>query len=92
VRLKCGDPGVCALGAEKADALNAAGIAYEVGAWVTAAIAASAAMGGFLTERGTCDALMLATGQSADAGKRPGWITCLRPGMRVAVFFGFRGV
>jgi len=36
---------------------------------VTAASAASAAMGGFLPERGTFDALMLATGQSADAGK-----------------------
>ena len=70
------------------DALTAAGIAYGVVLGVTAASAASAAMGGFLTERGTCDALMLATGQSADAGKRPDWITSLRPGMRVAVYMG----
>lgn len=88
VRLKCGDPGVFARGAEEADALTAAGIAYEVVPGVTAASAASAAMGGFLTERGTCDALLLATGQSADAVKRPDWITSLRPGMRVAVYMG----
>lgn len=88
VRLKCGDPGVFARGAEEADALNAAGIAYEIVPGVTAASAASAAMGGFLTERGTCDTLMFATGQSADEGKKPEWMTSLRPGMRVAVYMG----
>lgn len=88
VRLKCGDPGVFARGAEEADAVNAAGIAYEIVPGVTAASAASAAMGGFLTERGTCDTLMLATGQSADERKQPDWMTSLRPGMRVAVYMG----
>lgn len=88
VRLKCGDPGVFARGAEETDALNAAGIAYEIVPGVTAASAASAAMGGFLTQRGSCDTLMLATGKSADAGKTPDWISSLRAGMRVAVYMG----
>lgn len=88
VRLKCGDPGVFARGAEEADALNAAGIAYEIVPGVTAASAASAAMGGFLTERGACDTLVLATGQSEILGKRPDWLTILHPGTRVALYMG----
>ncbi|MBT0958303.1 uroporphyrinogen-III C-methyltransferase [Alphaproteobacteria bacterium KMM 3653] len=88
VRLKCGDPGVFARGAEEVDALTAAGIAYEIVPGVTAASAASAALGGFLTERGTCDTLLLATGQYQDAGKGPEWINSLQPGTRVALYMG----
>jgi uroporphyrin-III C-methyltransferase/precorrin-2 dehydrogenase/sirohydrochlorin ferrochelatase len=88
VRLKCGDPGVFARGAEEADVLKAAGIAYEIVPGVTAASAASAALGGFLTERGTCDTLVLATGQSQAADKSPDWMQLLQPGTRVAVYMG----
>ncbi|MGB3246299.1 MAG: siroheme synthase CysG, partial [Sulfitobacter sp.] len=88
VRLKCGDPGVFARGAEEVDVLKAAGIAYEIVPGVTAASAASAALGGFLTERGTCDTLVLATGQSETPGKRPDWLKILQPGTRVAVYMG----
>ncbi len=88
VRLKCGDPGVFARGAEEAAALQAAGLECEIVPGVTAASAASAALGGFLTERGTCDTLVLATGQSQEAGKRPDWVRLLRPGTRVAVYMG----
>jgi len=88
VRLKSGDPGVFARGQEEADALNAAGIAFEIVPGVTAASGASAAMGGFLTERGTCDTLVLATGQSQHPKAVPNWITTLHPGTRVAVYMG----
>ncbi len=88
VRLKCGDPGVFARGAEEVDALSAAGIPYEIVPGVTAASAASAALGGFLTERGTCDRLVLATGQSQTAGKPLDWMSSLQPGTRVAVYMG----
>lgn len=88
VRLKCGDPGVFARGKEEVDALTAAGIAYEIVPGVTAASAASAALGGFLTERGTCDTLVLATGQSQDPTRPPTWLSGLRPGVRVAVYMG----
>lgn len=88
VRLKCGDPGVFARGREEADALNAAHIPYEIVPGVTSASAASAAIGGFLTERGTCDTLVFATGQSEDPNKAPGWVATLRPGTRVAVYMG----
>lgn len=88
VRLKCGDPGVFARGAEEADALNAEGIDFEIVPGVTAASAASASLGGFLTERGRCDTLVLATGQSELANKSPNWMKILQPGTRVAVYMG----
>ena len=88
VRLKCGDPGVFARGREEVDALNAADIPYEIVPGVTAASAASAAMGGFLTERGTCDTLILATGQFEDPNKAPTWVNALQAGTRVAVYMG----
>ncbi|MEP2718925.1 uroporphyrinogen-III C-methyltransferase [Pseudophaeobacter sp.] len=88
VRLKCGDPGVFARGAEEADALAAANIPYEIVPGVTAASAASAALGGFLTERGTCDTLVLATGQTKDRAGNASWICQLQPGTRMAIYMG----
>jgi uroporphyrin-III C-methyltransferase/precorrin-2 dehydrogenase/sirohydrochlorin ferrochelatase len=88
VRLKCGDPGVFARGREEVDALSAANIPYEIVPGVTAASAASAALGGFLTERGTCDTLILATGQFEDPNKAPTWVNTLQAGTRVAVYMG----
>tara|TARA_R110002051_G_scaffold1609_1_gene8855 strand:- start:2164 stop:3543 length:1380 start_codon:yes stop_codon:yes gene_type:complete len=88
VRLKCGDPGIFARGKEEADALNAAGIAFEIVPGVTAASGASAALGGFLTERGACDTLVLATGQSETSKANYNWLGALRPGTRVAVYMG----
>ena len=88
VRLKCGDPGVFARGAEEIDALAAADIPYEIIPGVTAASAASAALGGFLTERGTCDTLVLATGQTAKGEGNANWIAQLQPGTRMAIYMG----
>ena len=88
VRLKCGDPGVFARGAEEAEALSAAGITYEIVPGVTAASGASAALSGFLTERGACDTLVLATGQSETAKASDNWLNALKPGTRVAVYMG----
>jgi len=88
VRLKCGDPGIFARGAEEAEALTASGIAYEIVPGVTSASAAAAATGTFLTERGRTDTLVLTTAHKADASTPPEWITHLRLGARVAVYMG----
>jgi uroporphyrin-III C-methyltransferase/precorrin-2 dehydrogenase/sirohydrochlorin ferrochelatase len=88
VRLKCGDPGVFARGSEEAAALSAAGIACEIVPGVTAASGASAALGGFLTERGRCDTLVLATGRNEVPNAAPNWLAALRAGTRVAVYMG----
>lgn len=88
VRLKCGDPGVFARGAEEAAALNAAGVSYEIVPGVTAASAAAATTGGFLTERGRTDCLVLATAASADGNLAPDWTRHLIPGTRLALYMG----
>ncbi len=87
VRLKCGDPGVFARGGEEMEALRAADIPYEIVPGVTAASAATAAMGGVLTERGVCDKLVLSTGQTQD-DRATDWGALLQPGTRVAVYMG----
>jgi len=88
VRLKCGDPGVFGRGAEEAAALRDAGVAFEVVPGVTAAAAATAAMGGFLTERGETDTVVLTTGRARDGDADPAWAAHLRPGVTMAVYMG----
>ncbi len=90
VRLKCGDPGIFARGAEEAAALDAAGIAWEIVPGVTAASAAAAAGGSFLTERGQTDAVVMTTGQLRKDGGIPDWAGHLRPGTTLAVYMGVR--
>ncbi len=88
VRLKCGDPGVFARGAEEAQALAAAGIACEIVPGITAASAAAAAMGGFMTERGVCDKLAFVTGHSENSTIQNDWAALLQPGTRLAIYMG----
>lgn len=88
VRLKCGDPGIFARGSEEAAALGDAGIAVEIVPGVTAASAAAAATGMFLTERGRNDTLVLATAHKADASTPPGWAAHLKSGACVALYMG----
>ncbi|MEL6465537.1 MAG: siroheme synthase CysG [Pseudomonadota bacterium] len=88
VRLKCGDPGVFARGTEEAGALRAADLDYEIVPGVTAASGAAAAMGGFLTERGKSDTLVLTTGRCADGNGTPDWATHLTQRSNVAVYMG----
>jgi uroporphyrin-III C-methyltransferase/precorrin-2 dehydrogenase/sirohydrochlorin ferrochelatase len=88
VRLKCGDPAVFARGKEEADALASANIPFEIVPGVTAASGASAAMGGFLTERGACDTLILAAGRTELETTSPQWLNALGPGTRVALYMG----
>lgn len=88
VRLKCGDPGIFARGAEEATALKAAGIDYEIVPGVTAASAAAAATGRFLTERGKTDTLVLTTATKAEGTGLPDWIRYLGSGASVAIYMG----
>ncbi|MBX2855612.1 MAG: siroheme synthase CysG [Rhodobacteraceae bacterium] len=86
VRLKCGDPGIFARGAEEAAALTDANVAWEIVPGVTAASAAGAELGGFLTERGATDALMLATGRGCDEASPPCWADYLPEGATMALY------
>ncbi len=88
VRLKCGDPGIFARGAEEATACEAAGVPWEIVPGVTAASAAAAAIGGFLTERGRYDSLVLTTGATRPGDPAPDWATLVRPGTTIALYMG----
>lgn len=86
VRLKCGDPGIFARGAEEGAACDAAGVAWEIVPGVTAASAAAAEIGTFLTERGRYDSLVLTTGQSRPGDPAPDWGRLVRPGTTLALY------
>ncbi|MEM7472758.1 MAG: siroheme synthase CysG [Pseudomonadota bacterium] len=90
VRLKCGDPGIFARGAEEVAALKDAGLSYEIVPGVTAASGAAAAMGDFLTERGETQSIVMTTGTGADGNATPDWLSHLRLGARVAVYMGVK--
>jgi uroporphyrinogen III methyltransferase/synthase len=63
VRLKGGDPGVFARGAEEAEVLAAAGIPFEIIPGITAALAAGSYAGVPITHRDHASAVALITGQ-----------------------------
>lgn len=88
VRLKCGDPGVFGRGAEEGAALDAAGIPWDIVPGVTAASAAAAAAGEFLTERAVTESLVLATGRLRAGDGRPDWAGHMRPGTTLAIYMG----
>ncbi len=91
VRLKGGDPMMFGRAEEEIEALEAAGIAWEVVPGVTAASAAAAALGRSLTRRGVSRSVSFVTptvgeGESANTG----WIAAARGADTVAVYMGGR--
>lgn len=87
VRLKCGDPGIFGRGAEEADAMDAAGIAWEIVPGVTSACAAAASARSFLTERGQTERLIFATGHLCHDGAQD-WTTTAQAGTTLACYMG----
>jgi uroporphyrinogen III methyltransferase/synthase len=71
VRLKGGDPAVFARSAEETDALDAAGVPYEIVPGVTAALAVGSYAGISLTHRDSASAVALVTGQETDGKQTP---------------------
>ncbi len=74
VRLKSGDPGIFGRLAEEIEAIESAGIEYEVVPGVTAGLAAAAALGISLTDRRKSARVVIVTGHKAHDGERPGQI------------------
>jgi uroporphyrin-III C-methyltransferase len=74
VRLKSGDPGIFGRLAEEVDALQDAGIEYEVVPGVTAGVAAAASLGISLTDRRKSARVVIVTGHKAHGGQPDGSI------------------
>jgi uroporphyrin-III C-methyltransferase len=90
VRLKSGDPGVFGRLEEEIDALDAAGVAWEVVPGVTAAAAAAADAGVALTRRGRNAGLRLVTAHDARGFAELDWRGLARPGETAAIYMGLR--
>ncbi len=90
VRLKSGDPGVFGRLDEEMDALDAAGVDFEVVPGVTSAAAAAASIRASLTRRGRNKSFRFLTGQDVDGFAEHDWKALAAPGAAAAVYMGVR--
>ena len=88
VRLKGGDPMLFGRAQEEIDALQAAGIRCEVVPGVTAALAASAALGIALTQRGFARSLSLVTPRVGDGARPSDWAKSIAASDSGAIYMG----
>ncbi|MGD9536230.1 MAG: siroheme synthase CysG [Alphaproteobacteria bacterium] len=91
VRLKGGDPLVFGRADEEIEALEAAGIDYEIVPGITAAVAAAAAARFSLTRRGRNKAISFLTAHDARGFAEHDWRGLARPGEAFAIYMGVRG-
>ncbi len=90
VRLKGGDPAVFGRLDEEIEALEAAGIGYQVVPGITAASAAAAGIGQSLTKRGRNSSFRILTGHDVDGFAEHDWRTLARPGETAAIYMGVK--
>jgi uroporphyrin-III C-methyltransferase len=91
VRVKGGDPFVFGRGGEEAEALRRHGIAVDVASGITAALAASAALGTALTHRDHAHGVMLVTGHPRPGAPALHWPTLAAAaahGLTLVVYVG----
>ena len=90
VRLKSGDPTVFGRLDEEIEAVRAAGIDWHIVPGITAASAATAAIGQSLTKRGRNSAVRYLTGHDMAGFAEHDWRALARPGEVAAVYMGKR--
>ena len=94
VRLKGGDPLVFGRGSEEAEALRAAGVAFEIVPGVTAGIAAPAYAGIPVTHRGLATSVTFVTGHEDPAQgtgeARTDWAALARAGGTIVLYMGVK--
>ncbi len=93
VRLKGGDPFLFGRGGEEAEALTAAGIAWEVVPGVTSAFGVPAAAGIPVTQRGLASSVTVVTGRVGEPGASggadgPDWEALARAGGTLVILMG----
>jgi uroporphyrin-III C-methyltransferase len=87
VRLKGGDPFIFGRGGEEAEALDRAGVQWEVVNGITSGLAAASAAGVPLTHREHSQGVIFVTAHAA-AGKEPDWAALAKSGMTLVVYMG----
>lgn len=94
VRLKGGDPLVFGRGSEEAQALAAAGIAFELVPGVTAGVAAPAYAGIPVTHRGVATSVTFVTGHEdpAKADTQTDWSALARTGGTLVLYMGVKSL
>ncbi|QKV18831.1 siroheme synthase CysG [Oricola thermophila] len=90
VRLKSGDPGIYGRLDEEIDALDAAGITFEVVPGITAAAAAAAVSGISMTRRGRNSSVRFLTGRDMEGFAEHDWRELAKPGATAAIYMGVR--
>jgi len=90
-RLKGGDPFVFGRGGEEAEALEAAGVPFEVVSGITAGIAAPAAIGIPVTHRDVARGVTFLTGHTHD-GTGPDWAALRATGTTLVIYMGMKRV
>jgi len=90
-RLKGGDPFVFGRGGEEAEALEAAGVPFEVVSGITAGIAAPATIGIPVTHRDVARGVTFLTGHTHD-GTGPDWAALRATGTTLVIYMGMKRV
>jgi len=88
VRLKGGDPLVFGRADEEIDALEGAGVPFEICPGITSAAAAAASIGASLTSRGHNKSVSLITGHDSKGFAEQDWTGLAARGGRAAVYMG----
>ena len=90
VRLKSGDPGIFGRLDEEMDALDEAGIGFDIVPGITSAAAAAASIKVSLTRRGRNGALKILTGHDVNGFAEHDWRDLAKPGAVAAIYMGVR--
>jgi uroporphyrin-III C-methyltransferase/precorrin-2 dehydrogenase/sirohydrochlorin ferrochelatase len=90
VRLKSGDPAVFGRLDEEIEALDDAGIDWQVVPGITAASAAAASIGQSFSKRGRNTSFRILTGHDVDGFAEHDWRALIKPGACAAIYMGVK--